>query len=611
MNKNDINIISQDLIFEKIKNLPGRPGVYQFLDQNKQIIYIGKAKNLKKRVISYFTKHVYENRKIKVLVKNTYDINHIIVESESDALLLENNLIKKFKPKYNINLKDDKSFPSICLKNEKFPRIFPTRKIVNDGSEYFGPYTSAIAVRTLLSFIKKLYPLRTCNLNLTEKNIAKKKFKVCLEYHLRNCKGPCEGLQTEEDYNYSVNQIKNILKGNMNGLVQYIENSMKQYADNLQFEKAQELKEKKELLKNFQMKSTIVNNKINNVDVLSIIDEGKYAWVNFIKVVNGSIIQTYSAELQKKLDEPKEILLEFALTEIRNKLNSNAKEVVLPFMIENIPENVKITIPLRGDKKKLLELSLRNAKSYMLVQKRQKEEIFKRKSSERILLKLKDDLRLNSLPLHIECIDNSNIQGSSAVAACVVYKNARFVKSDYRHYNIKTVEGPNDAASMQEVVYRRYSSLLENNQSLPQLLIVDGGKPQLNSALKSLNKLNLINQIAVIGIAEKLEEIFFPNDPVPLYLDKNSESLKIIQQIRNEAHRFGIQFHRKKRSNEMIKSKLEDINGIGDKTIQVLIRSLKSYDEIMNADIKVLEDLIGKSKAMKIKNHFCNTQGIS
>lgn len=596
--------MEQNFVQDKVQNLPGKPGVYQFIDQNKEIIYIGKAKNLKKRVSSYFNKQVYENRKIKILVNKIFDIEHIVVESESDALLLENNLIKKFKPRYNINLKDDKSFPWICIKNEPFPRVFATRKINDDGSKYYGPYTSASAVRALLSMIKKLYPLRTCNLNLSPKNLAKRKYKVCLEYHLGNCKGPCELLQTEEDYNYEISQIQDILKGNIKGLLAYFEQMMKDYSDNLQFEKAHEIKEKMNLLENFQMKSTIVNNKISNVDVFTLIEEEKNAWVNFIKVINGSIVQTYSVELDKKLEESKEVILEYALTEIRTRFKSDAKEIILPFIIENVPQNVKITVPVRGDRKKLLDLSLRNAKSYMLSRKQQKEAVIKRNSTERILLTLKKDLRLNSLPNHIECIDNSNIQGTSAVAACVVFKNAKPSKNDYRLFNIKTVNGPNDTASMQEIVQRRYSGLQEKNESLPQLLIVDGGKGQLNAALKSLEKLNLEDKIAVIGIAERLEEIFFPNDPVSLYLNKNSESLKLIQQLRNEAHRFGLQFHRNKRSKEMLKSELENIKGIGSITIEKLMKSLKTYDEIVKADDEILERIIGKSKTRILKKYF-------
>ncbi len=596
--------MEQNLVQDKVHNLPGKPGVYQFIDQNNEIIYIGKAKNLKKRVSSYFNKQVYENRKIKVLVNKIFNIEHIVVESESDALLLENNLIKKFKPKYNINLKDDKSFPWICIKNEPFPRVFATRKIYNDGSKYYGPYTSASAVRALLSMIKKLYPLRTCNLNLSPKNLAKRKYKVCLEYHLGNCKGPCELLQTEEDYNYEISQIHDILKGNIKGLLAYFEQMMKDHSDNLQFEKAQEIKEKMDLLENFQMKSTIVNNKISNVDVYTLIEEEKNAWVNFIKVINGFVVQTYSVELDKKLEESKEIILEYALTDIMTKFKSDAKEVILPFRIENVPHNVKIIVPVRGDRKKLLDLSLRNAKSYMLSRKQQKESVVKRNSTERILLTLKKDLRLNSLPNHIECIDNSNIQGTSAVAACVVFKNAKPSKNDYRLFNIKTVKGPNDTASMQEIVQRRYSGLQEKNESLPQLLIVDGGKGQLNAALKSLEKLNLEDKIAVIGIAERLEEIFFPNDPVSLYLNKNSESLKLIQQLRNEAHRFGLKFHRNKRSKEMMKSELENIKGIGSITIEKLMKSLKTYDEITKADTEILERIIGKSKTRILKKYF-------
>jgi len=587
-----------------LKIIPGKPGVYQFIDQNNEIIYIGKAKNLKKRVSSYFNQNKHQNNKLKILIKNTHHINHIVVGSEADALLLENNMIKKYKPKYNINLKDDKTFPWICIKDEPFPRIFITRKYSETIAKYYGPYTSALTARTLLSLIKKLYPLRSCNLNLSYNNRIKRKFKVCLEYHIGNCKGPCEMLQTEEDYDLSIKQINHILKGNLKELLDYLDKLMKNFSDQYNFEKAQEIKEKIDSLKKFQMKSTIVSNRIDNVDVISFIDDNKSAWINFIKVINGAIVQTYSVELIKKLEESKELLLEFALTELRSRLNSNAKETVLPFIIKNIPEGTKITIPSKGEKKKLLELSEKNANFYMLAQKQQRSLIKEKKSHTRILSTLQQDLKLPCIPDHIECIDNSNIQGASAVSACVVFKNGRPSKSDYRHFNIKTVVGANDAASMKEIVERRYRSLLENTKNLPQLLIIDGGKPQLNAALQGLEKLNLHHRISVIGIAKKLEIIYFPNDPVPLFLNKNSESLKLIQQIRNEAHRFGIEFHRNKRNNSMINTELNNIKGIGDNTIQKLLTEFKSIENIKNASIKTMESIIGKHKANLIAKYF-------
>lgn len=602
--ENNSLIFHKELIRNKVNNLPQKPGVYQFIDQNNKIIYIGKAKNLKKRVQSYFTKKRFENNKLRLLLKKTSDINHIIVESESDALLLENNLIKKLQPKYNINLKDDKTFPWICIKNEPFPRIFSTRKYIEDGSAYYGPYTSAVTVRTLLSLIKKLYPIRTCNLNLSQNNINKKKFKICLEYHIGNCKGPCEKFQTENDYNFSISQIQHILKGNLKEIILYLEKLMRDFSEQYNFEKAQEIKEKIESLNKFQLKSTVVNNNITNVDVLSFVEDAKSAWINYIKVNNGAIIQTYSVELRKKLNEPKEILMEYALTEIRTRLKSDAKEILLPFKIENIPEGTKITIPIKGDKKKLLELSGRNARFFMLAQKQQRKMIKEKKSPEKILLTLKNDLKLAEIPLHIECIDNSNIHGSSAVASCVVFKNGIPSKKNYRKFNVKTVKGSNDPASMQEIVWRRYKGLIKNNENLPQLLIVDGGKPQLNAALKSLNLLQLTNKIAVIGIAKKLESIYIPNDPIPLFLNKNSESLKLIQKIRNEAHRFGISFHKSKRSQQMINTELLNIKGIGEKTIQILLNKLKSYENIKNADIQSLRNVVGEKKAILITQYF-------
>jgi len=602
MNSN--NKLSNRNIAEIVKSIPGKPGVYQFINRNNEIIYIGKAKNLKKRVSSYFNKNYQKNNKLKVLINNTYNINHIIVESETDALLLENNMIKKFQPKYNVNLKDDKTFPWICIKNESFPRIFITRKYSGTEGKFYGPYTSALTARTLLALIKKLYPLRTCSYNLSHNNLSKRKYKVCLEYHIGNCKGPCEMLQTEDDYNHSIKQINHILKGNLKDVLDYLEKLMNTFSNQHNFEKAQEIKEKIVNLKRFQMKSNIVNPKITDVDVISIIDDNKSAWVNFIKVVNGAVVQTYSVELIKKLDESRVSLLEFALTELRTRLFSNAKETVLPFQIENIPEGTKITVPTKGDKKKLLELSTKNAYFYMLAQKKQKNLTAEKKSPGRILLSLQKDLRLNNIPEHIECIDNSNIQGTSAVAACVVFRNGRPSKNEYRHFNIKSVIGANDPASMKEIVERRYKALLNEKKNLPQLLIVDGGKPQLNAAVKSLEKLKLQHRISVIGIAKKLEILYFPNDPVPLYLNKNSESLKLIQHLRNEAHRFGISFHRNKRNNNMINTKFIHIKGIGDITVQRLFKEFKSVDNIKNASFEMLESKIGKHKASLVKSYL-------
>ncbi len=575
---------SDSVLGEKIKNLPDKPGVYQFYDHNGNILYIGKAKSLRKRVSSYFNKNKYESGKIKVLVQKIRDIQHIVVDSESDAFLLENNLIKKYQPRYNINLKDDKTFPWICVKNERFPRVFSTRNFVKDGSRYYGPYTSAATVRILLTLIRELYQLRTCHLNLSEENIRNKKFKVCLEYHLGNCKGPCEGLQSEADYNQTIEQIHNILKGNLKDVIDYLKRLMQQLSRDYKFEEAEKIKNNIVSLEKFQLKSTVVNTSIHNVDVFSLIEKEKYAFVNFLKVVNGAIIQAHTLEIRKKLDESKKELLEYAINEIRERLYSNSVEMILPFKVDNIPENTKQIVPVKGDKKKLLELSHRNAKYFMLERQKQKANAAPLKNQERILNNLKKDLRMSTLPVHIECFDNSNIQGSNPVASCVVFKNGKPRKKEYRHYNIKTVKGADDFASMKEVIYRRYSRLINEQSELPQLIIIDGGKGQLNAAVASLEKLELRGKISIIGIAKKLEEIYFPDDPVPLYIDKNSESLKLIQFLRNEAHRFGLNFHRTKRSNFMTRSELETIPGIGQKTIELLISNFGSVKNLKNAD---------------------------
>jgi excinuclease ABC subunit C len=587
-----------------ISNLPDKPGVYQFFDSSGKILYIGKAKSLKKRVSSYFNKIHYENNKVRVLVKQIREIKHIVVSTESDALLLENNLIKKYLPRYNINLKDDKTFPWICIKNEPFPRIFTTRNIIKDGSEYFGPYTSALAVKTLLTLIRELYPIRTCKYNLIQENIENGKFKVCLEYHLGKCLGPCEGLQEESQYMENILQIREIIKGNLKDVLDYLNKLMKKYADEFRFEEAQNIKNKLEILEKYQAKSTVVNPKIHNVDVFSIITEGDFAYVNFLKLINGSIIQAHTIELKRKLDESPEEMLEYSIVEIRERLYSNAKELILPFRIPALSENYKITIPKKGDKLKILELSQRNAKFFMLERQRQKSTAAPIKTKERILNTIKNDLRLSKLPVHIECFDNSNIQGTNPVAACVVFKNALPSKRDYRHYNIKSVTGADDFASMEEVVYRRYSRLIKEKESLPQLIVIDGGKGQLNAAVKSLEKLNLRHKIGIVGIAKRLEEIYFPDDPVPLYIDKNSESLKIIQQLRNEAHRFGINFHRLKRSKEMLVSSMDKIPGLGSLSVEKLISTFGSIENVKNASLESLVNILGKKRAKIVQNHF-------
>ena len=598
---------------EEIKNsislLPDSPGVYQFYDREDKLLYIGKAKSLKKRVSSYFTSRQNDSAKLRIMVRKIARIEHIIVESESDALLLENNLIKKYQPKYNVNLKDDKTFPWICVKNERFPRVFSTRTVVKDGSKYYGPYTSAQTVRTLLSLIRELYMLRNCNYNLSEENIVKGKFKVCLEYHLKNCKGPCEGLQEESDYDETIEQVHNILKGNLNDVTNYLKKLMKEYAEAYKFEEAESIKTKIQSLEKFQMKSTVVNPSIHNVEVYSFQEDEKNAYINFLKVNNGAIIQAHTVELKKKLQETQEELMSYAIFELRERLFSNSKELILPFRVESFSAELKQTIPRRGDKKKLLDLSTRNAKYYMLDKIKRRSDNSVLKPVDRILNTLKKDLRMNKLPVHIECFDNSNIQGANPVAACVVFRNVKPSKREYRHYNIKTVTGPDDYASMKEVVYRRYSRLLNEGNSLPQLIVIDGGKGQLNAAVSSLETLGLRGKIAIIGIAKRLEEIYFPDDPVPIYIDKNSESLKIIQQLRNEAHRFGINFHRQKRSGKMLNSSLEEIKGIGEKTMKDLISHFKSVDNLKMASENEIAKVAGKNRARLIKNYLNKASG--
>lgn len=591
-------------ISSSISSLPEQPGVYQFYDSAGNILYIGKAKNLKKRVSSYFSKNKFDSFKIKVLVDRIADLKFIVVDSESDALLLENNLIKKHQPRYNILLKDDKTFPWICIKNEPFPRVFSTRTIIHDGSKYYGPYTSAYAVKILLNLIRQLYQLRTCKLGLSEKNVKSGKFKVCLEYHIGNCKGPCVGLQSEEDYNNSIEQIRNIIKGNLHEVIAHLKREMAQRAARFQFEEANQFKEKIEILSRYQSKSTIVNSAIHDVEVFSIVSDEKYAFVNYLKVVKGAIIQAHTVEIRKKLDEDDLELLAFAVTDIRNRNESKSKEIIVPLDLQNYYPDLRITVPRRGDKLKLLELSKRNAFSYKMEKIKRKATQKIESPATRILTKVQSDFRLKELPVHIECFDNSNMQGSEPVAACVVFKNGRAQKKEYRHYNIKEVKGIDDFASMKEVVFRRYKRLLDEKLPLPQLVVVDGGKGQLSAAVSSLDELGLRGKIAIIGIAKKLEEIYFPGDSVPLYVDKNSESLKLIQQLRNEAHRFGITFHRLKRSGSMTQSSMEGIAGIGQSSIEKLFKRFKSLDGIISATTEELTKEVGMARARKIKEHF-------
>ncbi|MEP5548003.1 excinuclease ABC subunit UvrC [Maribacter dokdonensis] len=586
----------------QLSALPTGPGVYQFYDSNESILYVGKAKNLKKRVSSYFNKN-HEYGKTRVLVKKIKAIKHIVVPTESDALLLENNLIKELRPRYNVLLKDDKSYPWLCLKNERFPRFFPTRRVIKDGSEYFGPYTSMKTVRVLLDLIKSVYPLRTCNYDLSAEKINAGKYKVCLEYHLGNCKGPCEGYQTITEYDRQIEDIREIVKGNFKSSLSYFKGQMKVLAEEMKFEEAQKIKDKIDVLENYQSKSTIVNPKISNVDVFSIVSDNAYAYVNFLQLSHGSIIRSHTMEIKKKLEEQDEDLLELAIVEIRERFKSESKELYVPFKIA-VPPGLKVTVPKLGDKKRILDLSERNAKFFRQEKFNQIKIIDPDRHTNRIMAQMKKDLRLSEEPRHIECFDNSNIQGSNPVAACVVFKDGKPSKKEYRHYNIKTVTGPDDFASMEEVVFRRYKRLQEEMQPLPQLIVIDGGKGQLSSALKSLDLLGLRGKIAIVGIAKRLEEIYFPEDPIPLYLDKKSESLKIIQYLRNEAHRFGITFHRNKRSKGAINSELEGINGVGEKTAQQLLKKFKSVKRIKEASVESLSREVGVSKAKKIYESF-------
>lgn len=586
----------------QIQTLPDSPGVYQYYDKEGKLLYVGKAKNLKKRVSSYFNK-IHEIGKTRVLVKKIASVKHIVVPTENEALLLENNLIKKYQPRYNVMMRDDKTYPWICIKKEPFARIFSTRKMIKDGSEYFGPYTSFKTVHTLLDLIKELYPLRTCNYDLSAANIRSGKYKVCLEYHIGNCKGPCEGHQSFEDYQGSVNAIREILKGNFKESLKDFRKHMQELAAEMKFEEAQVIKEKIEVLENYQARSTVFNPRISNVDVFTIVSDEAMAYVNFIQVSHGAIIRSHTMEIKKKLDETDEELLELAIVELRERFELRSKEIIIPFELD-LGSNVNITVPKLGDKKQILDLSERNARFYRMDQLKQIKIVDPDRHTNRIMAQMKKDLRLPEEPRHIECFDNSNIQGTNPVSACVVFKDGKPSKKDYRHFNIKTVEGPNDFASMEEVVYRRYKRLLDENEPLPQLIIIDGGKGQLSSALKSLDDLGLRGKITILGIAKRLEEIFYPGDSVPLYLDKKSETLKIIQHLRNEAHRFGITFHRDKRSKSALQTSMESIPGIGEKTMITLLKHFKSVKRLAAAPEEEIIKVVGPSKAKKITEFY-------
>lgn len=586
----------------QIKVLPNAPGVYQYFDKDDKILYVGKAKNLKKRVASYFNK-VHDSAKTNVLVKKIVAIKHIVVETETDALLLENNLIKSYQPRYNILLKDDKTYPWICIKKESFPRVFSTRKLIKDGSLYYGPYPNTKTVYALLDLIRDLFDLRSCSYDLSKENVDSGKYKVCLEYHIKNCKGACEGYESEEEYMAKIDAVKAILKGNFKTSLAHLQKRMEIHASRLEFEMAQQLKLKIEALQNYQSKSTIVSPKISNVDVFSIVSDESYAYVNFLQLSLGSIVRSHTMEVKKKMDEKDEDILPLIITEIRQRFVSNSTEILVPFSID-IGENLKVVVPKLGDKKKVLDLSLRNAKYFRIDKLKQAKIVDPDRHTNRLMATMKSDLRLIHEPRHIECFDNSNIQGSHPVAACVVFKDGKPSKKDYRHFNIKTVEGPDDFASMEEVVFRRYKRLLAEGKSLPQLIVIDGGKGQLSSALKSIDVLGLRGKIAIVGIAKRLEELYYPGDSVPLYLNKKSETLKVIQYLRNEAHRFGIEHHRNKRSKSATESDLNNIEGVGEQTLVKLIKEFKSVTRIKKLSLDELANVVGKSKANKIWSYY-------
>ena len=595
-----------DKIANILKTLPHNPGIYQHLDKNGKILYIGKAKDLKKRVSSYFTKG-HDSARIRVMVSKITDIKTIVTETEFDALLLENNLIKEYQPRYNINLKDDKTYPWICIKKEPFPRIFPTRNPIKDGSEYYGPYASVKVMKTVLGLIRQLYTLRTCKLNLSEENIKSGKYRVCLEYHIGNCKGPCEGLQSEADYLEDVDSARALIKGHLNSVKKMLEQQMKSAAADLQFEEAQKLKEKFETVDRYQAKSTVVNPNISNVDVFSIFSDAEYAYVNFLKIMDGAVLQSHTIEIRKKLDESDSAILELALPEIRQRFKSNASEVYLSHKIESEIPEVNFHVPQRGDKKQLIDLSLKNGRYFRLEKLKNIQIVDPDRHTKRLMKQMQQDLRLKEEPRHIECFDNSNIQGANPVSACVVFKDGKPSKKDYRHFNIKTVEGPDDFASMYEAVFRRYRRLLNEEESLPQLIVIDGGKGQLSAALKALEDLDLRGTIAILGIAKRLEEIYFPGDKYPLYLDKRSETLKVVQRLRDEAHRFGITHHRNRRSKSTFKSELSEIKGIGDESAKQLLRQFKSVKKIKSASLPELEAVVGKNRAKLVHQHFAKS----
>lgn len=587
----------------QLKTLPNSPGVYRYYDKDNTLLYVGKAKNLKNRVLSYFNKN-QSGYKTKIMVKKIHKLEITIVPSEYDALLLENNLIKEFQPFYNVMMKDDKTFPWICIKNEKFPRVFMTRKKIKDGSEYYGPYAKVAPARVLLDTIKSIYKIRSCSLDLSPEKIEKGKYKVCLEYHIKNCEGACEGLETEEEYNKNIKSIRAIIKGDFKLAKDYLVEEMMRFAGKLEFEKAQQIKEKIELLNDYQEKHTVVSPVIDDVDVFGMASDEDAVYVNYFKIRNGNIIQSYTTEIKKVLEETDEDIFEEALIEIRKKFDSTSKEILLPFHLSVEIPNVKVLVPKVGDKKRIVDLSERNAKEYRVEKLKKIQIVDPDRHTNRIMAEMKHLLRLPEEPRHIEGFDNSNIQGTNPVSACVVFKNGKPSKEDYRIFHPKTVEGPNDFATMEEVIYRRYKSILEKGEKLPQLILIDGGKGQLSSAVKSLKLLGIYGKVSIIGIAKRLEEIYFPEDPIPLYLDKKSETLKILQQVRDESHRFGVKHHRIRRKNATIQSELEEIPGIGKKSVELLLKKLKSVKRIRESNQETLEEILGKSKGEIIWKYF-------
>lgn len=587
----------------KLKTLPDKPGVYQYFDKEGKIIYVGKAKNLKKRVTSYFKK-THDQAKTYLLVKKIFDIHYIVVDNESDALLLENSLIKQYQPRYNIQLKDDKTYPWIVIKNEAFPRVFATRQMIKDGSKYFGPYASVRSMHILLDLFRELFPLRTCALDLSANKIEKQSYRVCLEYHIGKCKGPCEGKLSAAEYNAMIDQIEGILKGNIAHVIQQLKGLMQQFAAEYRFEDAQVIKSRIDILEKYKAKSTVVSPTIHKVDVLTLVEDNDCFFVNYLVVSDGAIIQGITLEVKRKLDETPEEILTQMFPEFRERFGSDSREILVEHPIDWEFENTRFFAPQRGDKKALVELSLRNAKFYRLEKLKTEKIKDPERHTNRILEQMQKDLRLKELPVHIECFDNSNIQGTNAVSACVVFRDARPSKKDYRHFNVQTVEGPDDFATMREAVFRRYRRMLEEGQALPQLVIIDGGKGQLSAALEALEKLELRGKMAIIGIAKRLEELFYPGDSLPLYLDKRSETLKVIQQLRNEAHRFGITHHRNRRSKGALTNELEQIGGIGQKTVEALIRQFKSVKRVKEQSFESIAAVIGSAKAKVVTDHF-------